>query len=996
MPKEWKNRLKWALRMNRRTFLKIASMGSVAFAAGCSADSKSNLYTMVEATEDMVTGKATWYASTCRECPAGCGVLAKNREGRVIKLEGNPLHPVNQGSLCMRGQAALQGHYNPDRLMQPQLKTKDGWKEISFYDAKSLIRQKVETAYRGGHNRVAMMTETVGQAQLDVFTSVLQQLDSAPPFVFEPFAYESVKFAYRQLFGKAILPVLHMDKADFLLGFGADFLETWLSPVEYARKFKAMHGYGDGRKGLFIQVSPFQTLTAANADRWVSCRPGSEAAILLGLVKGLATSDYNKKVNQKVVKALSGLLENITPDGIAELSGVSASDQAMLVKKLAEAKHPLVLGAGACGEGAQASATEMAVLLLNLVLDSDLTLFDFNNRHRVEIADTRAAILDAFASLEKDKTAVVFLNNVNPVYAMPGNGKIAESLASDSRFTVAFANFMDETASIADLVFPVQMALETWDAYESNSQTLSTLQPAMGKITQAPSLGDVMLDLAPVASTEDDSYLARVTQTVLQGKEKGDQTSTRWLQTIQRGGRFAAEKSGRTPKPNLRALGPLKAYVEAFSQADEAIVLLTPPSIRFFDGRGANRPWLIETPDTLTQIPWQTTMMVHPDTMASEGLEEGDLVTLATDTDEIEVPAYATTGIFPGAVAVSVGQGHTVYGRWASDQGVNPTMLLSSEIDENSGAPFFSGVLKVMQKTGRRLKLATTSGSRVAYNRKIAPTVALDQIGQKHAHHKEGLTMDSFPLTPPIPEGYDPKRDLYPPHDHDGYRWAMIVDMDRCIGCSACVAACYAENNIGIVGEERIIEGREMAWLQIQRYHDPADMTRLTFLPMMCQHCDNAPCEAVCPVYAPHHNKEGLNNQIYNRCIGTRYCAQNCPYKVRRFNWFNWSWPKPLDMQLNPNVTVRIAGVMEKCSFCIQRIKTAHNVAKNEKRAIRDGEVIPACVQTCPTHALTFGSLMEKESRVSQMIKDPRAYQVMGYLNTKPAVIYLKKVTQTV
>jgi molybdopterin-containing oxidoreductase family iron-sulfur binding subunit len=220
--------------------------------------------------------------------------------------------------------------------------------------------------------------------------------------------------------------------------------------------------------------------------------------------------------------------------------------------------------------------------------------------------------------------------------------------------------------------------------------------------------------------------------------------------------------------------------------------------------------------------------------------------------------------------------------------------------------------------------------------------------------------------------------------------------MDRCIGCTACVAACYAENNIGIVGEQRILEGREMAWLQIQRYHDPTDMTRLTFLPMMCQQCDNAPCEAVCPVYAPHHNKEGLNNQIYNRCIGTRYCAQNCPYKVRRFNWFNWPWPKPLDMQLNPNVTVRIAGVMEKCSFCIQRIKTAHNTAKNEARAIRDGEVVPACAQTCPTNALTFGSLMDKESRVSQMIKDPRAYQVMGYLNTKPAVIYLKKVTQTV
>jgi molybdopterin-containing oxidoreductase family iron-sulfur binding subunit len=223
----------------------------------------------------------------------------------------------------------------------------------------------------------------------------------------------------------------------------------------------------------------------------------------------------------------------------------------------------------------------------------------------------------------------------------------------------------------------------------------------------------------------------------------------------------------------------------------------------------------------------------------------------------------------------------------------------------------------------------------------------------------------------------------------------MVVDLDRCIGCSACVAACYAENNIGIAGRRQIAKGREMAWIRIERYDDPDDPARTIFLPMMCQHCDDAPCESVCPVYAPHHSREGLNNQVYNRCIGTRFCAQNCPYKVRRFNWFDWQWPEPLQMQLNPNVTVRSKGVMEKCSFCIQRIKAAHGTAKNEKRDIRDGEVIPACVQTCPTGALHFGNLMDPNSTVRKLAAGARAYQVMGYLNTKPAVIYLKKVVQT-
>jgi Fe-S-cluster-containing dehydrogenase component len=300
-----------------------------------------------------------------------------------------------------------------------------------------------------------------------------------------------------------------------------------------------------------------------------------------------------------------------------------------------------------------------------------------------------------------------------------------------------------------------------------------------------------------------------------------------------------------------------------------------------------------------------------------------------------------------------------------------------------------------LSRTGQDLKLARMQGSRTQHGRTFALSVTVADL-QKEPHAKHGLTMGNFPLTLPLPEGYDKHRDFYPPHEHDSYRWGMVVDLDRCIGCGACSAACYAENNIGITGVDRIIEGREMAWLGIECFHDETQPDRVSFLPMMCQHCDNAPCESVCPVYAPHHSKEGLNNQIYNRCIGTRFCVQNCPYKVRRFNWFDWKWPKPMNLQLNPDVTVRSKGVMEKCSFCIQRIKVAHNNAKNEKRDIHDGEVLPACVQTCPTDALVFGNLMDKTSKVRKLVDDPRAYQAMGYLNTKPAVIYLRKVLQEV
>ncbi|WP_319407392.1 4Fe-4S dicluster domain-containing protein [uncultured Desulfosarcina sp.] len=981
--------------MNRRTFLKIASMGSVAVAAGCSAKSEDNLFTMVRATEDMVVGQESWYASTCRECPAGCGVLAKNREGRVIKLEGNGLHPVNRGTLCIRGQAALQGLYNPDRLWMPQLKTEKGWQEIPFDKAEALIRKKAGAAANRGSGRISMVTETVGRTQLDLFATVLQTFKSPPPVVFEPLAYESLKFAHQQLFGDPVLPVLHMDRADVLLGFGADFLETWLSPVEYARKFKSMHQLNDGRKGVFIQVSPFQSLTGANADRWIGCRPGTEAAVIMGLVRLVIDDANGRQVNRNLRDALAGATEAYTPEAVARLSGVSVEDQSVVGRQLLAAKRPLVLGTGAGSGGEHSIAAELAALFLNLALDPELSLFDFNNRHRVEIADRRSTVLDAFDAMDEKSVELVLINNVNPVFSIPGGNRIAKILSDKKRFVVAFSNFMDETAALADLIVPVQLALETWDAYESNSATMATLQPTMGKITQAPALGDLLLNLLPPEKRPAADYQALVTRSVLAGQ--GSQTAAAWLKTIQKGGRFSDNSTtGGSPKANLRAAATLKTCLAALPEPKAGDVLMAPPSIRFFDGRGANRPWLAEIPDTLTQIAWQTPALIHPDRMAAGGIKDGDMVVLETHAGEIEVPVYAYAGVFPGTVVVPAGLGHTTFGRWACGQGVNPLSVLDPSVNADAGAPSFATPLVSMAITGTRMSLAATSGSRVSLGRKIALSMAIEQIGHKSGHDKPGLTMDTFPLTPPTPEGYDPERDLYPPHDHDGYRWAMIVDMDRCIGCTACVAACYAENNLGIVGEKRIIEGREMAWLQIQRYQDPADMARVTFLPMMCQHCDNAPCEAVCPVYAPHHSKEGLNNQIYNRCIGTRFCAQNCPYKVRRFNWFDWQWPKPLQMQLNPNVTVRSKGVMEKCSFCIQRIKAAHNTAKNEKRAIRDGEVVPACAQTCPTGALTFGSLMDPASRVSQLIKDPRAYQVMGYLNTKPAVIYLKKVTQTV
>ncbi len=983
--------------MKRRTFLKLAGIGSLSLATGCDSRPENTLYSLVRAPADMVTGKPAWYATTCRECPAGCGVVAKVREGRVIKVEGNPLHPINQGALCMRGQAMLQAVYHPDRLVGPMAKTERGFQPVTFGQATEILKEKAASAAARGENRVRMLTETVGETAAALFTESLARWRSAPPLVFEPFAYESARTAHKMVLGVDGLPSFRMAEADTLISLGADFLETWLSPVEYARQFKAMHGYDRGAKGRFFHISPCQSLTAASADLWLSPVPGGEGAVACALLRLALAQGRGDHLPADFRDALVQAVSAFTPQKAARGAGVPAEAIGKIGQAMLAADAPLVLGSSAASNGPAALRADLAADLLNRVLDPELARVDLTARHRVETAARRTDILDLFGGLNEEPDGVLLLNNVNPLYAMPAAEAVREALSREDLFVVAFSNFMDETARAADLVFPVQLPLESWDEYGGKSGLFSTLQPAMGKLSRWPHIGDVLLQAAfepdqrPAADYE--AFLAdRVASryTMATDRER--------LETFRVGGRLTAPAGEGEAIPDLPTPEPdvLSILFQPVEPASEGIRFTALPSVRFFDGRGANRSWLCEVPDPLTKIAWQTPILLHPETLKDLGLRQEDLVTAVTQWGNLEAPVYESDGVRPGVAAMTVGQGHDGYGRFADGMGLNPFRLLSPEVDPAHGGPRQGGEPVAIRKTGRRQPLAHTDGSRIQHGRAIALSISLADLRKGHHPERHGLAMHEFPLTPPIPEGYKHERDIYPPHEHDGHRWSMVVDLDRCIGCGACAAACYAENNVGVVGLERMLENREMSWLMIQRYLDPDRPEKVFFLPMLCQHCDNAPCESVCPVFAPHHSKEGLNNQIYNRCIGTRFCSQNCPYKVRRFNWFEWEWPRPLNMQLNPEVTVRSKGVMEKCSFCIQRIKDAHGKAKNEGREIRDGEVVPACAQTCPTGVFTFGNLLDPRSRVRRMIDDPRAYQIMGYLNTKPAVIYLKKVVQEI
>jgi molybdopterin-containing oxidoreductase family iron-sulfur binding subunit len=895
----------------------------------------------------------------------------------------------------MRGQAALQGVYNPDRLKSPLLRDGNSWLTLSFSQAEGLLKDKLEKAAKKGPGRVHMVTEVVGEGLLNLFTESLNQWNSRRLIIFEPYAYECLKSANQAIFGVEGLPSYRMEEADLLLSFGADFLETWLSPVAYARKFKAMHSLHDGKKGLFLHISSYQSLTGANADLWLSCNPGSEAVIALGLIREAMQDGKGMGLPETRRESLRGMTSSYTKERVIQLSGMAPNLYEKLLRHVAQSHRPLILGPGLAASGAGALQAHMAVNLLNLVLDPELTLFDFQHAHRVEIAAKRSEVLQFFRDLKDDPTDLLLLNNVNPVFTFPPASGVKEAIKRESVFVVSFSNFMDETAQLADLVFPVQLPLETWDTYEGIKGTVSTIQPAMASLSGAPGLGDLFVRSTSDeqgAATDFKSYL--YAHLVSEGRIEDERD---WIDALKAGGILEppSKPSTSSAMPQLPD-GLEKAFQGVSEPPGSGLGFIASPSVRFFDGRGANRPWLCELPDPVTRVAWQAPVLIHPDTLADKGLKQGDVVHVKSKWGALEAPVYETKCVRPGVLVMVMGQGHEAFGRYAKDVGTNPVEVLPPSHESGSGAPLFYVDSVTIEKTGRTLQLAHTDGSRTQYGRKIALSVQLAELGKETRPRKGGLSMSDFPLTLPLAEGYSRDRDAYPAHAHDQYRWAMAVDLDRCIGCGACVVACYAENNIGIVGAERIVEGREMAWLSIERYHEARGPERLMFLPMLCQHCDNAPCESVCPVYAPHHSKEGLNNQIYNRCIGTRFCSQNCPYKVRRFNWFAWKWPDPLQLQLNPDVTVRSKGVMEKCSFCIQRIKEAHGIAKDKERKILDGEIQPACLQTCPTGAFIFGNLMDSNSQVRRMVADKRAYQVMGYLNTKPAVIYLKKVLQEI
>jgi len=982
--------------IDRRDFLKIVSVSAgAAAAAGCS-DPVQKLIPYVVQPDVITPGIPTYYASTCRECPSACGLVVRTREGRPIKLEGNPDHPVNRGSLCARGQVSIGRTYHPDRYRGPLRRNEESGalEPIAWEDAIALLAGKIREA--GARSWV--LGGEVGPTESAWLDRFVAATGGGGRVVYEPFAPEALREASATLFGSLGEPRFDLSKADFILDLGSDFLEIG---VEHARQLAAARNADDPetRGTQFVSVGPRLSMTASSADEWIAARPGSEGMIAAALVGAVLRE---RAVPDGLREALSPLVPSVSLADAAEAAGVDEGVLKRLGSALAGADRPVVLPPGPGLSSRRATATAGAVLVLNWAVEAFGRGVHFPAWATTAQRSSYRATLELLDAMKGGQVQVLLVHDTNPAYSLPAALDFAGALEKVP-FVVSFASLPDETSERAHLILPDHSALESWGDAEPRPGVRSLVQPTFRPLFDTRAKLDTLLEAARVMGADVPS---ETFHTLLQQ----GWADTDFRAALQRGGVFSEPDS---VVPALAEEARPLEIKEPLLEGEGEFTVYASPSPLLYDGRGAALPWLQEIPDPVTKITWQSWAEISPAAAARlGGLDFGDVITVQTGAGSAELPVVVRGGVRDDVVAVAVGQGHTV-GTYASEEGarrgVNVNDLLPSGTDE-SGSRAWLVTKATLRATGGHYRLAIAQDSQDQRARGFGQAVSLLALAEGTAHvddhaepaGKHGGGHEDHHLKP-FDGQFDSAAD-------SPYRWGMAIDLDRCTGCSACVAACYIENNVPVIGETQVLRGRHMAWLRIERWvgdgspHDQG--TVLPIVPpegpgdpdvrhgvMLCQQCGAAPCEPVCPVIATYHSDDGLNGMIYNRCIGTRYCSNNCPYKVRKYNWFDFEierWPWPLGLMANPDVTVRGQGVMEKCTFCVQRIEFGRQGAKDEGRTIADGEVTPACAQGCPTQAITFGNLKDSGSAVVAKGSDPaRGYHALHSLNTRPAITYL-------
>jgi molybdopterin-containing oxidoreductase family iron-sulfur binding subunit len=1030
--------------MNRRSFLKALGLGGgVSAVSACGIDDN-RYYTPVEQLlpyvvrpEQITPGINTQFATTLLSGPAAYPVTATHRDGRVIGVEGN-LQARVQPAVTSANYFELQRHYSPDRKKTPLAGSSTTGTPSDWDTALSTLASGVKAARSAG-KKVAWL----GRYRSGTIVPLIQHLTDGEAVFYEPLGRGPEAIAAKALFGKAVLPNYALDKVHYVLSFGADFMGHWegaWSEARFSSARNANMGHFVARHGF---VSPHRSHTGANADDWYKCTPGTEAQVALAIAKLVAD-------NKHATGPAAELARQGDPAAAAAASGLTeAAIEAMAAQIVAAPS--LVLPGGPAGAGMQAVDLAVATYLINIVSGAAGTLFTLGG-YQAPVSgfgDVKQLIDD----LSAGKVGVLLLDDgADPMHQLPADAGVADALAK-ADLVVSLSSHGSGTAALAGLVLPTSSAFEDWGDEEPHRGLWLLRQPSQSPLYETRSLGDILLATMRAADVPGAPGGTWRDHLMLTWKTKHWPTQSFWDDI----GGFDSHPSQATVRSFLEPAADVEAATEAppatpeqaeaaaEARAEKAragnqrflrwwedclrtghyntpdcLLIETPvagsytfdapsapagtgdfylhafPHVLINDGRYANEPWAQEVPDPCTGQVWGSWCEINPETAAALGVSDNDAIKLETEHGAVEVGVEITPLVKPGVIAVPFGGGHSdASGRYAEGTGINVVDLMN--VAEAKGAFAWQARKVSVTNLGKRAELVSTFGGDTDNDRNFAvnvPAAEYAKHGDAPVDHPGELTgIHHLPMDKRLQaKGIT---GFYPEPEHPVYRFAMTIDTDACNGCGACVVACYADNNIPVVGKHKVAEGREMSWVRVNRFFKGDEVH---FVPMMCQHCGHAPCESVCPVLATYHSIDGLNAMIYNRCAGTRYCSNACPYSARKFNYHTYSWPEPFNMQLNPDVVTRTMGVMEKCTFCVQRIRTAKSAWRDRggfTQTVPDSALrqLPVCASACPSQAMQFGNRNDPESASATTLKSTRNYIPLAELNTYPAINYLAKVS---
>ena len=963
----------------RRDFLKVLGFGMAAVSlAACETPVRKSI-PYLNKPEDIFPTIANWYASSYSEGGDYASILVKTREGRPVKIEGNKLSSVTKGGVSARMHASLLGLYDNEKLRGP----KKGASDIKWEDAdREIISQLGAIAAKGGQIRIVSST-ILSPSTKSVIADFAIKYPTAKHIMYDANSVSGLVKANADCFGKASIPAYDFSKANTIVSLGCDFLGTWVSPEVFSKQYvqgRKLSSVKDGKRTMsrHYQFETVMSMTGASADYRSAIKPSQEGLVALAL--------YNK-VSGKPASSLGTDIDACLAKAVKDLK---ASQGAALVVS-----------------GSNDPAVQTIVNALNSALGSYGTTIDFGTMAHNRQGDDVS--MNAFIDEAKAGKigAVMFLAS-NPVYDHPRGAELKEALPKIG-LSVSFNDRADETASLAKYITPAPHFLENWDDAEPKSGFYSLTQPTISHIFKTRQAQASLLKWAekdPNYHEYIESYWKNNIYKVGSGS-----FDAFWVKALHDG---IYEPNADAPSSAASFSGNVDAAISAVSTRYKAnatgLELSLYEKVGMGTGAQANNPWLQEFPEPISKACWDNYANISAKTARELNLIQGDVVKIEAKGKSIEVPVLIQPGQANGTVSVAIGYGRQNSGKSSDGVGANAyglAQMIGGYVSLNGGEVAIS-------KTGETREIAQTQTHNTVMARKSIIQEA------RLAEYQKDVMAGRFLAKVETSEG--PKRatdiSLWNGYEKRNHSWGMAIDLNSCTGCGACVLSCQVENNVAVVGRQEVVNRREMHWIRIDRYYSSdaeagdfeglevaSENPEIVFQPLMCQHCSNAPCETVCPVLATTHSTEGLNQMTYNRCIGTRYCANNCPYKVRRFNWFkyfdednfeNFHFSNDLGkMVINPDVTVRSRGVIEKCSMCVQRIQLGKLEAKKERRRPIDGEIETACSQSCPSDAIVFGDMNDPESRISKIMEQEnagRAFQLLEEINVKPQISYLTKI----